>query len=47
MHRQPDHLFEDALIAATAIVHHLAVVKRNLRHFTAFQVDTLDPFATK
>ena len=22
MHRRPDHLFEDALIAATAIVHH-------------------------
>ena len=47
MHRQPDHLFEDALIAATAIVHHLVVVTRNVRHFTAFQVDTLDPFATK
>ena len=47
MHRRPDHLFEDALIAATAIVHHLVVVTRNVRHFTAFQVDTLDPFATK
>jgi len=47
MHRQPDHLFEDALIAATAIVHHLVVVTRNVRHFTVFQVDTLDPFAAK
>jgi predicted nucleic acid-binding protein len=47
MHRRPDHLFEDALIAATAIVHHLVVVTRNVRDFTAFQVDTLDPFATK
>lgn len=47
MHRQPDHLFEDALIAATAIVHHLVVVTRNVRHFAAFHVDTLDPFATK
>jgi predicted nucleic acid-binding protein len=47
MHRRPDHLFEDALIAATAIVHHLVVVTRNVRHFTDFQVDTLDPFATK
>ena len=47
MHRQPDHLFEDALIAATAIVHHLVVVTRNVRHFTVFHVDTLDPFATK
>jgi predicted nucleic acid-binding protein len=47
MHRRPDHLFEDALIAATAIVHHLVVVTRNVRDFTAFQVDTLDPFTTK
>jgi toxin FitB len=47
MHRQPNHPFEDALIASTAIVHHLVVVTRNVRHFTAFQVDTLDPFATK
>jgi predicted nucleic acid-binding protein len=47
MHRRPDHLFEDALIAATAIVHHLVVVTRNVRDFTVFEVDTLDPFATK
>ncbi|HEV7485905.1 MAG TPA: type II toxin-antitoxin system VapC family toxin [Thermoanaerobaculia bacterium] len=47
MHRRPDHLFEDALIAATAIVHHLVVVTRNVRHFSVFPVDTLDPFATK
>jgi predicted nucleic acid-binding protein len=47
MHRQPDRLFEDALIAATAIVHHLVVVTRNVRDFTALRVDTLDPFSTK
>jgi predicted nucleic acid-binding protein len=47
MQRRPDRLFEDALIAATAIVHHLVVVTRNVRDFTTFQVDTLDPFATK
>lgn len=47
MHRRPDHLFEDALIAATAIVHHLVVVTRNVRDFTAFPVETFDPFATK
>jgi predicted nucleic acid-binding protein len=41
MHRQPDNLFEDALIAATAIVHHLVVVTRTVRDFTAFEVDTL------
>jgi len=38
---------EDALIAATAIVHHLVVVTRNVRDFAAFEVDTLDPFKTQ
>ena len=47
MHRRPDHLIEDALIAATAIVHHLTVVMRNIRDFAIFQVETLNPFATK
>ena len=47
MHRRPDHLFEDALIAATAIVHHLVVVTRNVRHFTVFAVETFNPFTTK
>jgi hypothetical protein len=32
----PDHLIEDALIAATAIVHHLTVVTRNIRDFAIF-----------
>ena len=41
MHRRPDHLFEDALIAATATVHHLVVVMPNVRHFTVFEVDIL------
>lgn len=47
MHRRPDHLIEDALIAATAIVHHLTVVTRNTRDFAVFQVATLNPFAMK
>jgi predicted nucleic acid-binding protein len=47
MHRRSDDLLEDALIAATAIVHHLMVVTRNVRHFTVFGVTTLDPFAKK
>lgn len=33
----------DALIAATALVHGLTVVTRNVRHFTAFPVRVLSP----
>lgn len=44
MHRRPDHLLADALIAATALVHHLVVVTRNVRDFAIFEVATLDPF---
>jgi predicted nucleic acid-binding protein len=44
MHRRSDHLLEDALIAATAIVHHFVVVTRNVRDFATFEVDTLDPW---
>lgn len=47
MHRQPDELIEDALIAATALVHGLTVVTRNLRDFAPFGVATLDPFAAR
>jgi predicted nucleic acid-binding protein len=39
-----DPLLADALIAATAIVHHLTVVTRNVRDFVLFEVGTLDPF---
>jgi predicted nucleic acid-binding protein len=44
MHRRPDPLLADALIAATAMVHHLVVVTRNVRDFAVFEVGTLDPF---
>ena len=44
MHRRPDDLIEDAMIAATAIVHNLTVVTRNVRDFKPLGVDTLDPF---
>lgn len=47
MHRRADHLIEDAMIAATATVHHLTVVTRNVRDFRGFAVPTLDPFAAK
>ena len=46
MHRRPDHLLADALIAATALVHHFVVVTRNVRDFAVFEVSTLDPFKT-
>jgi predicted nucleic acid-binding protein len=47
MHRRPDEVLVDALIAATAIVHHLVVVTRNVRDFAPLGVETLDPFAAK
>jgi predicted nucleic acid-binding protein len=45
MHRQPDDLIEDAMIAATALVHHLTVVTRNVHDFARLGAPTLDPFA--
>ena len=44
MHRRSDTLVEDAFIAATASVHRLAVVTRNVRDFRTLGVDTLNPF---
>ena len=44
MHAKSDHLLADALIAATARVHHLVVVTRNVRDFVPFGIETLDPF---
>jgi predicted nucleic acid-binding protein len=47
MHRRTDNLIEDAMIAATAEVHHLTVVTRNIRDFRGLSVPTLNPFAKK
>ena len=44
MHRRSDELIEDAMIAATAIVHNLVVVTRNVGDFEPLGVNTLDPF---
>jgi predicted nucleic acid-binding protein len=44
MHGRSDGLIEDAMIAATAAVHGLTVVTRNVRDFRHFGVKTLDPF---
>ncbi len=44
MHKRSDTVYEDAMIAATALVHGLTVVTRNTRHFQPFSVTLLDPF---
>jgi hypothetical protein len=44
MHARSDTLVEDAMIAATARVHGLTVVTRNVRDFRVFDVPLLDPF---
>ena len=47
MHRKPDHLIEDAMIAATAAVNGLTVVTRNVRDFEGFGVKVVDPFGIR
>ena len=44
MHRTSDTLYEDAMIAATAKVHHLTVATRNIADFQGFGVNLVNPF---
>ena len=44
-HRRSDALIEDAMIAATARVHGLQVVTRNIRDFKEFGVGVVNPYS--
>ena len=44
MHRRSDAFLEDAMIAATALVHDMTVVTRNIRDFAQFGVHVLNLF---
>lgn len=44
MHHRSNTLYEDAMIAATAKVHHLTVVTRNIKDFQHFDIPLLNPF---
>lgn len=47
MHRKSDTVYEDAMIAASAAVHNLTVITRNIRDFEGFQVSLFNPFEFK
>ena len=44
MHGKPANLIADAMIAATATLHNLTVVTRNLKDFERLGVPALNPF---
>jgi predicted nucleic acid-binding protein len=44
MHRQSDTVYEDAMIAATALTGRMTVATRNVLDFTRFAVPVFNPF---
>ncbi|MGA9918186.1 MAG: type II toxin-antitoxin system VapC family toxin [Paraburkholderia sp.] len=44
MHRQSNTVYEDAMIAASALTHNLTVATRNVRDFERFDVPVFNPF---
>lgn len=44
VHRESETVYEDAMIAATAQLHKLTVVTRNVRDFARFAVPVFNPF---
>lgn len=47
MHKESNTVWEDAMIAATAIDQKLIVVSRNIKDFKRFKIDLLNPFEYK
>lgn len=46
MHRKSDTLYEDAMIAATALIHGLTIASRNEADFKALGLEVFNPFTT-
>lgn len=44
MHRKQEHLFMDAVIAATALTRGLVVATRNMKDFEVFGAPSVNPF---
>ena len=47
MHRKSDTLYEDAMIAATAKVHGMTVVTRNVADFKSLGLTVFNPFTSR